>query len=157
MLKCKIHCKSTPGNAQGSLNTESYLSNQKMKARCDFKISTKISMVTFLYFSSVSSKSLPGYRSDLQLHLHLHTYWTYIFTFTFTFTRSFGSFYKKKTLKIEREQYRILLKRPHNGSPYFILISRPIIALQSLKNWTLGSVQADMARLKLQVFLNICF
>ena len=29
MLKCKIHCKSTPGNAQGSLNTESYLSNQK--------------------------------------------------------------------------------------------------------------------------------
>ena len=50
MLKCKIHCKSTPGNAQGSLNTESYLSNQKMKARCDFKISSEISLIVFNSF-----------------------------------------------------------------------------------------------------------
>ena len=48
--KCKIHCKSTPGNAQGSLNTESYLSNQKMKARCDFKISSEISLIVFSSF-----------------------------------------------------------------------------------------------------------
>ena len=59
----------------------------------------------------------------IYLHLHSHIPEALVFFF-----------YKKKALKIEREQYKILLKRSHNGSPYFILISRPIIALQSLKN-----------------------